>query len=306
MLEGPSVVDLLPPSDPPGGADGPPPAVPAGVNQYAKGTKLPPALGRAADLMPPMSKQPAASTDPLPAPQPSATPARPAKNPTVTAGITIGANDAGTIVQGTVKTTYVLTPKDKINLEFGEQWLKPDTPGAPDALDHQLGASWEHLLLRASDGRFKLTSNVGAFLGVGQPLNGGDSATRFGVKGEIVGSFKPDDVLELRGSIFVQNQWSFDAAGSLFTVGGDLSAAITFPKTPVTAAIGLRGEAAMKEGAAAPLSAYALITIPINKQLSIYGQGFIGINGSGGVSPSLAWSQNSGGVGLSGGISVSF
>jgi hypothetical protein len=299
MLDGPKVSDLAdgtpatatpaanlftPASD----SNERPPA--AGVHQYAAPTtKWPPALGRAADLMPPTSKQVDAPGDPVPATQPTASPA---KNPAVTADVKVGATDAGTFVQGTAKVTYALSPKDKISLELSEQWSRSDTPGAPGALDHQLGVNWERLLVRSGDGKFRLTSSVGASFGVSQPLNGGDIATRFGVKGEIAGSFKPDDVFELRGSIYTQNQWFFNTGDSLFAVGGDLSAVITDPITQIAGAIGVRGELPFNGDAAAWASVYGRITIPTDSRVSIYGEGFTDITGSrsgllGGISVSL-------------------
>jgi hypothetical protein len=298
MLDGPKVSDLAdgtpatatpaanlltPASD----SNERPPA--AGVHQYAAPTtKWPPALGRAEDLMPPTSKQVDAPGDPVPATQPTASPA---KNPAVTADVKVGATDAGTFVQGTAKVTYALSPKDKISLELSEQWSRSDTPGAPEALDHQLGVSWERLLVRSGDGKFRLTSSVGASFGVSQPLNGGDIATRFGVKGEIAGSFKPNDVFELRGSIYAQNQW-FSNADSLFAVGGDLSGVITDPTTRIAGAMGVRGELPFNGDAPAWASVYGRITIPTDSRVSIYGEGFTDITGSrsgllGGISVSL-------------------
>jgi hypothetical protein len=320
MLDGPKVSDLAdPPTELP--ATAPSAAKPctaasepnevssrAGVNHQCAApiTKWPPALGRAADLMPSTSKPWHAPGHQVPASQPNAALSRPAKNPTVTADVKTGVTDAGTLVGGTAKATYTLTQKDKISLELNEQWSSSNQPGVPDTLDHQLGASWEHLLFRASDGRFKLTSNAGAFFGVNQPLNGGDIATRFGLRGEIVGSFKPNDVVELRGSIFAQNQWFPNAGDSLFAVGGDLSAVITDPKTQITGTIGVRGEGPFKDGAATPVSGYARITVPIDERWSFHAEGFIAIKGDRGVYPSSSASRNDGGAGFSGGISVSF
>jgi hypothetical protein len=301
MLDGPKVSDLADLADgtpatatpaanlftPASDSNERPPA--AGVHQYAAPTtKWPPGLGRAADLMPPTSKQVDAPGDPVPATQPTASPA---KNPAVTADVKVGAADAGPFVQGTAKVTYALSPKDKISLELSEQWSRSDTPGAPEALDHQLGVSWERLLVRSGDGKFRLTSSVGASFGVSQPLNGGDIATRFGVKGEIAGSFKPNDVFELRGSIYAQNQW-FSNADSLFAVGGDLSGVITDPTTRIAGAMGVRGELPFNGDAPAWASVYGRITIPTDSRVSIYGEGFTDITGSrsgllGGISVSL-------------------
>jgi hypothetical protein len=266
------------------------PAPSAGVNQQTTTAKnVPDSLfGRSA----PKETQPAAS------------PAKPASKPTVSFGVTAGSTDAGSLVQGAAQIRVPLTDKDAVFAEGRLRLRMPDTPGKADVRDYQGTIGYDRVLTQSKD--FKLTGTVSAFARMDEPLDGGNLSGRVGIKGEFAATFKPEPWLELRASVFGQHEWFFPKGDPVTTLGGDLRLTATEPKTKISGAIGIRSEVPLTDGGVTPTSIYLRASAQVNKNVSVFGEGFYGVIGGGSSLPSSSWTQQDGGFGVFGGVRVSF
>lgn len=292
LMSGPSVDQLLnsingqPVTQPK-----PEPEKPVSAGVSSQALKPPPTLGQPAP-----KEAGTTAVEPKPA-------AKPAAKIATTVVVTVGGTDAGKLLQGTVGIRVPLSEKDTFFADGRVRSRLPDARGKSDAIDYQVGVGYERLLAKSSD--FKLTGAVSVFGRVDQPLDGGDLTGRLGVQGEVVASFKPAPPFELRSSVYVKHEHFFPKGNGLTTIGGDLRFTATEHKSNMSLGLGVRGEVELTDGGATPMSVYLRGSIPVNKQISVFGEGFVGIHGDDSKGSAL-WTQNDGGVGVFFGVRGTF
>jgi hypothetical protein len=284
LMDGPLVKDLLqPPADQLPVAT--PPATSAGANQQTA-TSVPPALGR---------------TEPA-NPQPPSTSAKDLAGPALKSTVTVFANDVGFGVQGAVSAKWTLDPKTTVTAELRERLRYPD--GKPGLADHQLSITGERVLVQ--DKQLKLTGAVGTYVRLNTPLQGGSATTTLGLRGDVVGSYKPESWLELRASAFGQHEWSLPKGIGTTTVGGELRITATEPQTKIAGSLGLRGEFDLTNGGEPLSSAYMRVSAPVGNSVNLGAEVFYGINGNGSSTPSSSWTSQDGALGVVGRVEVNF